>query len=898
MYNLLRVLGLLSLLFPGISGAATYYVATTGSDGAAGAIGTPWLTINKCATTMVAGDTCYVRGGTYNISAMIIPAHSGSAGNLIVYSAYPGETPIVNSWSGIPTWGAVFFLQNTLSYIKVTGFTINGMNNSGIDDFGIRMDTSNYVQILNNHINNTGDSGMVCLVACDNLIIDSNVVAYPGVHVSNSQEGMSFQQLTNSTISNNTLHDGTWEGIDVKHVANNVNIYGNNVYNMHRISIYIDGQGATASNINIYNNVIHDNISGSSAGLDGIRIGNEGGGLSTGINIYNNVIYNMSTSGINLSNYHSSGGVPPFTNVHIMNNTIYNVGIGATGGGIEVDSGTDSGIYVGNNILDATGNYGIGMTPTGQTVTNNLFYNISASGTNSVTGNPLFVSTSTPDFHIQAGSPAIDAGIATNAPATDITGTTRPQNSLFDIGAYEYVNPVIPPPTPGVVAAYGFEEASGSPFVDSSGYANHGSINTATRTASGHDGKGLVFNGTSSYTTTPSATSLDLTTGVTLEAWVYPTANQVAWIDLVYKGGDDWYLEASKGGSGYPAMSVLGSNIAGTAVLALNTWSHLAGTYDGTNLKIYLNGTQVGIVGKTGTLATTHGTLYLGGDAAFGQYFTGRMDEVRVYNIALTQAQIAVDMANSVAVTNPPNATAGTPQGTQTGTFVSPQTLSWTASTSAVSHNVYFCTDPALVAGGCSKGGQAGTTYSTGTLSPNTTYYWRIDEVNSVQTTTGTIWSFTTSSNSVLFLGVIDVGGGAVILDNGNFSLSGSPTSVYAHLNVMPATKTWTGTGAAWMTINNIRWENTTRVRHKVWQETGASLGTLSIYHSVGDLANNKYYNVKVDGNKFVVTHALKGVEGTYCFYTYCKANGAGNINFQYTDNYSTPHTFDVTLDH
>ena len=69
--------------------------------------------------------------------------------------------------------------------------------------------------------------------------------------------------------------------------------------------------------------------------------------------------------------------------------------------------------------------------------------------------------------------------------------------------------------------------------------------------------------------------------------------------------------------------------------------------------------------------------------------------------------------------------------------------MSWTAGTGTTSHDVYFGTNPVLDAADL-QGNQVSTSYSPPTLTYSTTYYWRIDEVNAVATTTGTIWSFAT----------------------------------------------------------------------------------------------------------------------------------------------------------
>ena len=70
----------------------------------------------------------------------------------------------------------------------------------------------------------------------------------------------------------------------------------------------------------------------------------------------------------------------------------------------------------------------------------------------------------------------------------------------------------------------------------------------------------------------------------------------------------------------------------GTAALPVNTWTHLAVTYDGSTLRFYVNGVQTGILAQTGTMATSTNPLQIGGDSLFGQYFAGIIDEVRIYN--------------------------------------------------------------------------------------------------------------------------------------------------------------------------------------------------------------------------------------------------------------------------
>src|SRR5258708_9130413 len=74
-----------------------------------------------------------------------------------------------------------------------------------------------------------------------------------------------------------------------------------------------------------------------------------------------------------------------------------------------------------------------------------------------------------------------------------------------------------------------------------SGNNNNGTISAATWTTAGRFGNALVFNGTSARVTVPDAASLQLTTGMTLEAWVFPTATPTDWRAILGKTGDGYY---------------------------------------------------------------------------------------------------------------------------------------------------------------------------------------------------------------------------------------------------------------------------------------------------------------------------------------------------------------------
>ena len=76
----------------------------------------------------------------------------------------------------------------------------------------------------------------------------------------------------------------------------------------------------------------------------------------------------------------------------------------------------------------------------------------------------------------------------------------------------------------------------------------------------------------------------------------------------------------------------------------LNTWTHVASTFDGAVIRLYINGVQVASTAFSGTMVPSTGALRIGGNSLFvTEYFTGRIDEVRIYDRALSAAEIVVD---------------------------------------------------------------------------------------------------------------------------------------------------------------------------------------------------------------------------------------------------------------
>jgi concanavalin A-like lectin/glucanase superfamily protein len=212
----------------------------------------------------------------------------------------------------------------------------------------------------------------------------------------------------------------------------------------------------------------------------------------------------------------------------------------------------------------------------------------------------------------------------------------------------------VSPPASGLVGAWGFDETSGATATDRSGKGNTGTITGATRTTTGKFGGALTFSGTGKWVTIPDSTSLHLTTGLTIEGWMNPTANGAgSWRAMAVKettGGLSWALYPF-GDNGFPSAHAFTSSelwAVGTTKPALNTWTHVAATYDGTTIRLYLNGVQNATRAQTGALVASTQPLRLGGDAIWSEWFQGTLDEIRVYNRALSASEIQTDMSTPV----------------------------------------------------------------------------------------------------------------------------------------------------------------------------------------------------------------------------------------------------------
>jgi len=311
-----------------------------------------------------------------------------------------------------------------------------------------------------------------------------------------------------------------------------------------------------------------------------------------------------------------------------------------------------------------------------------------------------------------------------------------------------------------LVAYWTFDEGSGDIVYDSSGNGNNGTINGATWDA-GKYGNALLFNAQDNYVEVPTSESLEITPNVTIAAWINWIDAGDTWLAIMANGQQDgpwenYGLFVNRDGRYlYFTLSLDGGHVTQSApnnVIEPDEWLHACATWDGSTARIYVNGEMVFEQAQTGELVPPGLPLRIGHRNGSPHYFSGIIDEVRIYNHALTDVEILAAMEGGKGY---PYALGPSPAygALHPDTWVN---LSWAPGSFAVSHDVYLGENFDDVNNGTEgtfRGNQADTFYVAGFpgfpypdgLVPGTTYYWRIDEVNDTEPNSpwkGKVWSF------------------------------------------------------------------------------------------------------------------------------------------------------------
>jgi hypothetical protein len=248
-------------------------------------------------------------------------------------------------------------------------------------------------------------------------------------------------------------------------------------------------------------------------------------------------------------------------------------------------------------------------------------------------------------------------GATSGSDYTIYYGNPNPDPAASDINA------VFPPAMDAnTIGLWHFQESQGFTAYDTSGYGNHVSIQS---TGASWGWENVRFLGSyirfSNQPQDGGGTWLEGSGNglnpaqLTVEAWILETSQGVERTLVARRAGSGmgWQLFLQ---DGKPSFEVNYDRLVSNVTLAVNQWYHVAGTYDGQSLKVYLNGSLIASKTTSATMPGTSGVLRIGKHGDTSNYFNGAIQHVRVSNIARTTFPAAI-FKDSVT---PPNIALGT----------------------------------------------------------------------------------------------------------------------------------------------------------------------------------------------------------------------------------------------
>jgi O-glycosyl hydrolase len=207
--------------------------------------------------------------------------------------------------------------------------------------------------------------------------------------------------------------------------------------------------------------------------------------------------------------------------------------------------------------------------------------------------------------------------------------------------------------TSSLVGYWKFDEGTGTTTTDSSGHGNNGTLVNSPTWATGKTGKALSFNSTTQKVDVGNSSTLNPTSAISVQAWIYTKA-YTNYPRIISKEtttiADPYALELTSSNN-IRFFVGDGATETGTPdinVTLLNTWVHVVGTYDGQNIKIYINGVLKGQTPKTGAIPLKTTKVLIGSNPSSNRSFNGTIDDVKVWNKALTASEVLSEYGGAI----------------------------------------------------------------------------------------------------------------------------------------------------------------------------------------------------------------------------------------------------------
>lgn len=444
--------------------ATTYYVATTGYDSNPGTQAQPWRTVQKCADTIVGGDTCMVGNGDYTDQTKVHWTRSGASTSSIAH------------------------IRSTNQYgAKIRGFDIDGADYVRVSYFDIQdLAASNSCITIGNGAHDdivTYNRFQFCVnggiymtapptnpSAVQRINVSSNTFWRVGQYAMVVQGR--YNSIANNTISEmidhhpcDTQYPDYYDNDGIRIFGGGHTVSGNWISVNHG-SIPGGETGGTCSVVSLSDT--NNDFIGVNAHPDCIMTfsdSTEYEALSNTViknNVCHAMAYNPSTqmpakffelggggSGIDVYNNQADAtfimGVGDTSGVKVQNNTFVSHETMTPFGGLGIQFENSPNSIVRNNVFEhvnGNGNAIVSYDSASQSgaVADYNCYRLASTpqGAHDRQGNINFVNEGSKDYHLQSSSVCVNYGLTISTITTDRDGTTRPQGSAYDIGAYEY----------------------------------------------------------------------------------------------------------------------------------------------------------------------------------------------------------------------------------------------------------------------------------------------------------------------------------------------------------------------------------------------------------------------------------------------------------------------------